>query len=121
MSKALGLDHIAFFSIGSLVRSKLARSVHICEANGFVITRQHHDSHSLQPDAHLVTRGVPKTDKEGNPLRIEVALSNFRDSQTVTLQEMPEAAPTGQLPRSVLSHRFLFLFFESVGVFFLLF
>jgi DNA replication licensing factor MCM3 len=42
---------------------------------------------------------VPKTDKDGNPLKMEVALSDFKDGQTITLQEMPENSPTGQLPR----------------------
>ncbi|XP_053992875.1 DNA replication licensing factor MCM3-like isoform X2 [Hylaeus volcanicus] len=85
----------------SLLRSKLSRSVHLCDKNAYVITREHYDIHSLQNSSQLVNRGVPKTDKDGNPLKMEVALSDFKDGQTITLQEMPESSPTGQLPRSI--------------------
>lgn len=37
----------------------------------------------------------------GNPVSFEMGLSTFRDTQIIYLQEMPERAPAGQLPRSV--------------------
>ena len=50
----------------------------------------------------LPTNAVyPSKDESGNKLDTEFGLSTYRDSQTLTIQEMPEAAPLGQLPRSL--------------------
>ncbi|ORZ40895.1 MCM2/3/5 family-domain-containing protein [Catenaria anguillulae PL171] len=43
----------------------------------------------------------PTTDDQGNPLTTEFGYCTFRDHQTIALQEMPERAPPGQLPRSI--------------------
>lgn len=82
----------------SLVRPKVAKSVHYCEATGKTMERTYTDLTSL--DAYPSTAAYPTQDEEGNLLQTEFGLCKFKDHQTVSIQEMPEKAPTGQLPRS---------------------
>ena len=44
---------------------------------------------------------VCSQDNNNNPITTEFGLSLYEDQQTITIQEMPERAPPGQLPRSV--------------------
>ncbi|XP_068432978.1 DNA replication licensing factor MCM3 isoform X2 [Clinocottus analis] len=83
----------------SLVRPKVVRSVHYCPATKKTIERKYSDMTSL--DAFPSTAIYPTKDEENNPLETEFGLSAYKDHQTITVQEMPEKAPAGQLPRSV--------------------
>ncbi|XP_078449831.1 DNA replication licensing factor MCM3 [Lampetra planeri] len=82
----------------SLVRPKVVRSVHYCPATQKTIERKYSDLTSL--DAFPSSAAYPTKDEESNPLETEYGLSVYRDHQTISLQEMPEKAPAGQLPRS---------------------
>uniref|UniRef100_A0A8C3AM06 DNA replication licensing factor MCM3 n=1 Tax=Cyclopterus lumpus TaxID=8103 RepID=A0A8C3AM06_CYCLU len=83
----------------SLVRPKVVRSVHYCPATKKTIERKYTDMTSL--DAFPTSAIYPTKDEENNPLETEFGLSAYKDHQTITVQEMPEKAPAGQLPRSV--------------------
>ncbi|MBN3296449.1 MCM3Z factor, partial [Amia calva] len=83
----------------SLVRPKVVRSVHYCPATQKTMERKYSDLTSLEPFPSSSI--YPTKDEENNPLETEFGLSIYKDHQTITIQEMPEKAPAGQLPRSV--------------------
>ncbi|XP_076873117.1 DNA replication licensing factor MCM3-like isoform X2 [Brachyhypopomus gauderio] len=83
----------------SLVRPKIMRSVHYCPATKKTLERRYTDLTSL--DAFPSSAIYPTKDEENNPLETEFGLCCYKDHQTLTIQEMPEKAPAGQLPRSV--------------------
>lgn len=83
----------------SLVRPKVVRSVHYCPQTKKTLVRKYTDLTSL--DAFPTSSVYPTKDEDGNPLETEYGLSTYKDHQTFTIQEMPEKAPAGQLPRSV--------------------
>ena len=93
---------------GSSVQPKLVTSVQYCAATSLYRTLEHRDETS--PDLGIEDNGRPrlptngmlsKEDAEGNPLELEQGLSTYKDYQTIVLQEMPERAKVGQLPRSI--------------------
>lgn len=91
----------------SVVRPRLVLSVHYCP-----ITKKFHEK-TFRDNANVSSLAMftqnagmpgsayPTKDEEGNPLETEFGMCWYRDSQRVTIQEMPEKSPPGQLPRSV--------------------
>lgn len=83
----------------SLIRPKIVKSVHYNEAENKFHFREYRDQ--------TMTNGVttnsvyPQQDDKGNPLMTEYGWCTYRDHQTISIQEMPERAPAGQLPRGV--------------------
>jgi DNA replication licensing factor MCM3 len=89
-----------FNGLGSLVRPKVVRSVHFCEKTQVFHAREYRDGTHL--GNQLPTGSVyPKEDENGNPLTTEFGLCTYKGHQTISLQEMPERAPAGQLPRPI--------------------
>lgn len=78
----------------------MLRSVHYCPTTSLFHAKEYHDGTdvSVNPPTSSVT---PHTDDDGNPLQTEYGLSTFRDHQRISIQEMPERAPAGLLPRSI--------------------
>ncbi|KAJ1766557.1 MCM DNA helicase complex subunit [Coemansia sp. RSA 1813] len=88
----------------SLVRPKVVRSVHYSEATKTFYAKSYHDQTSGggKGDASAgLSSAYPTSDDKGNPLTTEYGYSRYMDHQTVNIQEMPERAPPGQLPRGV--------------------
>jgi len=83
----------------SLVSPKVVKSVHYCPKTKKSMDRRYTDLTSL--NAFPSSTVYPTKDEDGNPLETEYGLCTFKDHQTFTIQEMPEKAPAGQLPRSV--------------------
>ena len=83
----------------SLVRPKVVRSVHYCPTTNKFMERKYTDATSF--DAVPSSNVYPTKDDDGNLLETEYGLSVYKDHQSITIQEMPEKAPAGQLPRSV--------------------
>lgn len=83
----------------SLVRPKVVRSVHYCPATKKTLERRYTDltSYEAFPSSAL----YPTKDDDGNLLETEFGLCTYKDHQTITIQEMPEKSPAGQLPRSI--------------------
>ena len=83
----------------TLVRPKMVKSVHYCPATGGSTSREYRD---VTSNRGLPTPTVyPTRDVDGNLLTTQFGLCTFIDQQVITVQELPETAPPGQLPRSV--------------------
>ncbi|BFZ61457.1 MCM DNA helicase complex subunit [Saitoella coloradoensis] len=85
----------------SLVRPKVVKSVHYCEETKLFHYREYRDQTMTGGNAPATTSIYPTEDADGNPLVTEFGYSTYRDHQTISIQEMPERAPAGQLPRSI--------------------
>lgn len=100
----------------STIKPKVVKSVHYCPDTKKHQEKSYVDStdpelglkaldaqgHELPDRIINITPSVlPTKDADGHALETEFGLSQFKDHQTITLQEMPEKAPMGQLPRSV--------------------
>lgn len=92
----------------SIVKPMIQTSIHYCEATkkGLVVNFQ--DDTNLGDLAEKENNNpgsgstaFPTQDAQGNKLTAEYGYCVYKDSQLVTIQEMPEMAPPGQLPRSI--------------------
>lgn len=84
----------------SLVRPKVIKSVHYSEKTDSWKFREYRDQ-TMSANSAATSSVYPKQDDDGNPLITEFGYCLYRDHQVVSIQEMPERAPPGLLPRSV--------------------
>lgn len=91
----------------SVVRPRLVLSVHYCPITKKFHEKTYRDNASVSSlavftqNAGMPGSSYPTKDEEGNPLETEFGMCWYRDSQRITIQELPEKSPPGQLPRSV--------------------
>ncbi|KAI0176106.1 MCM-domain-containing protein [Hypoxylon sp. FL1284] len=83
----------------SLIRPKVVKSVHYNEKKNIFHFREYRDQ--TMTNGVITSSVYPQEDEEGNPLLTEYGFCTYRDHQTISIQEMPERAPAGQLPRGV--------------------
>jgi DNA replication licensing factor MCM3 len=82
----------------SLVNPKLVTLSQYCpESNQWTTTHFHSETDLT---ARPTRFAVPTKDSKDRPLEVEYGFSEFVDHQVLTIQERPEAAPAGQMPRS---------------------
>ena len=75
-------------------------TTHYVPETGEVRIKEHKDQTAIVTDVRG-GGGAPLKDENGNNYVQAHGLSLYRDYQKLTLQEMPENAPTGQMPKSV--------------------
>ncbi|KAM6498007.1 MCM2/3/5 family domain containing protein [Amanita muscaria] len=84
----------------SLVRPKMVRSVHYCQETRLFHYRDYRDALTSLSNELPTSSITPQTDDDGHSLQTEFGHCVFHDHQRINIQEMPERAPAGQLPRS---------------------
>lgn len=84
----------------SLVRPKMVKSVHYCPETAIFHLREYRDATSSSSNLPPTSSLLPQSDDEGRALQTEFGFCVFQDHQRISIQEMPERAPAGQLPRS---------------------
>ena len=84
----------------SLVRPKVVKSVHWNETKKTFLFREYRDQ-TMSANAPASLSVYPQEDQDHNALITEYGYCVYRDHQSISIQEMPERAPAGQLPRGV--------------------
>ncbi|KAN0071513.1 MCM2/3/5 family domain containing protein [Elaphomyces granulatus] len=84
----------------SLVRPKVTQSVHYNEKDNKFLFRKYRDQ-TMTTTGATIMNVYPQEDDQKNPLITEYGYCKYMDHQTISVQEMPERAPAGQLPRGV--------------------
>lgn len=80
------------------VHSKIMKSVHYNKRTSQFLCKQYKDKYMI--DNNPISLTVPN-EVNGEKLTFEYGLSEFMDTQIITMQEMPEDSAAGQMPRSV--------------------
>lgn len=84
-----------------LTAPKILQSMHVHKSleDGHIEQRDHRDQTAFVNSS--AAGAMPTADSEGNELSLEIGLSVYKDYQKFLVQEAPESAPAGQIPRSI--------------------
>lgn len=85
----------------SIVRPKIKKTVHYNATGNNFACKTYRDSTTLTTLPPTST-AIPARSLDGHPLSLEFGLSEYTGQQRVVLQEMPERAPPGQMPRATI-------------------
>lgn len=87
----------------SIVQQKLKKSYHYCETTKQGQVKEYADDYSIDGKSkdEMGTSVFPTMDAAGNPLTPDYGYMDYEDAQKLVIQELPEYAPPGQLPRSI--------------------
>ncbi|CAI2385130.1 unnamed protein product [Moneuplotes crassus] len=86
----------------STVSPKLAKSYHYCETTKNGMVRTYNDKFAINPEGNVDnSASMPIKDGAGNALSHEFGYCEYKKLQKLVIQELPERAPPGQLPRSI--------------------
>ena len=101
LNKLVALEGVVTHTTANI--AKVVKSVHWNEKKNSFIERQYRDQMSPDIDDKVLptVNVMPKKDIDGNLLRTEHGLCMYTDMQNLVVQERPEKAPVGSLPRSV--------------------
>lgn len=85
----------------TIVKTKLQKSYHYIENTKQGAVREYSDQWSIEGRNQLInSNAFPTQDQAGNAMTPDYGYCEYEDVQRLIIQEMPENAPTGQLPRS---------------------
>lgn len=85
----------------TIVKPKLTKSYHYIPDTKQGYVQNYKDQYSIEGVGEYMSKMFPTKDINGNPMSAEYGYCNYTNVQKLVIQEMPERAPTGQIPRSV--------------------
>ena len=86
----------------SIVNSKLSKSYHYVESTKTGVIKNYTDNYSINEEGAVDrSHTFPLVDAAGNKMTAEYGFWEYSKLQRLVIQELPERAPPGQLPRSV--------------------
>lgn len=85
----------------SIVRPKLRKSYHYVEKTKQGVVKSYSDHFEVAPRDENEGNAFPTKDAAGNGMTPDYGYLHYDDNQSLVIQELPENAPPGQLPRSI--------------------